>query len=364
MDKITIIKWDNQLGPQPIIQYPPEKDFLEKEIFLKIWAKYELQKEKSLIILSTEDESRNYLSVAQKYESDLYFLVLEIERSNHNQNFDDYFEILASISKNVIELIHSDQFMRALSEGHNQIKSFVKLDKEQNFLNLFRDKIKQKILTILEKGAISKSELIRILSEDFGFSTVNMDLLLTPFIKEELILKKDIPGVKECLFLINDLSFFRIPPKIIKSDIGQQDKSIADFSEDMSNKLKNFFINFDCIPEIKDNSLISLLFDEKIFNLIKVLRKKSISVLKTLSILENKQGIFEDLIEKKIIIEKAGRVYLFSDVRFITFIPLFLIKDLKSRYKNLEITSDQYLTHIEVLLNQLNKKKKQIYTII
>ncbi len=119
MDKIIIIRWDTQLGPQPIIQYPPAKEMPKKDLFVKIWAKYELQKEKSIIMLTTEDldkKDKNYLTVTQQYEGELYFFILEFERLQKDQNFEDYSEILGSISKNLIELIHSDKFMRALSE--------------------------------------------------------------------------------------------------------------------------------------------------------------------------------------------------------------------------------------------------------
>ena len=361
MDKITIIKWNKQLGPQPIIQYPPEKEFLPKEVFLKIWAKFELQKEKSLIVLTSEEDKRNYLSVAQYYESDLYFFTLEIEEIRQNEIIEDYFEILASISKNVIELIHTDQFMRALSEGYKQIKSFVKLDREENILSLFKDKIKQKILTILERGVLDKTALTKTLREDYGFSTVNIDLLLTPFLKEGLILKTDVPGINECLFLIKDIICLRIPPKIPTLENGNNNIEI---STKFSEKLKDFFTNFDCIPEIKDLSLLSVFFDEKSFKLIRILRKKSITVMKSLAILDSKQETFEELIKKKIIYERKGRVYLFSDIRFVTFIPLFILKDLKTRFENFEISSDQYLNHINFLFNELKTTNEQTYSII
>lgn len=378
MDKIIIVRWDSQLGPQFIIQYPPEKEMPKKDLFVKIWAKYELQKEKSIIVLTTEDIDKdmgkkniNYLTVTQQYEGELYFFILELERLQKDQNFEDYSEILGSISKNLIELIHSDKFMRALSEGYTQIKGFVKLEKEQNIINIFKDKIKTHILKVLEKGVISKVELINKLKENYGFSGENIDLLLSSFLKEGLILKKDLPGIKECIFLVKDLVCIRIPPNFSTLNLGH--KKIAGkklkvsskkFYKDYINKLKEFFTNFDNISEIKDNTLYALFFNENIYNLIKKLRETTIPVEKALIVLEDKQELFNDLLDKTIILERKGMIYLFSDIRFISFLPIFILKNLKERYDNMEITSDQYVTHVEILLNELNKEKKEIYTII
>ena len=368
MDKIILVRWDTQLGPKLIIQYPPEKEIPMKDLFVKIWAKYELQKEKPLIVLTEEDVDKNYLAIAQFFEGELYFFIFKFEQLQKDQNFEDYSEILASISKNVFQLIHSDKFMRALSEGYNQIKNFVKLGKEQNILNLFKDKIKRNILNILENGVISKSDLINKLKHDFGFSAVNIDLLLSSFLKEGVIIKKDLPGIKESIFLVKDLACVRIPPNQMDFNLnekkGKIKKSQETLHKSILKKLNEFFTNFDIISEIKNNSLYTLFFDETTYNLIRILRKKSITIEEALSLLENKQEIFEDLLDKEIIIERKGVVYLFSDIRFISFLPIFILKNLMDRYNNLEITSDQYIAHIEILLAELNKKKKEIYKII
>jgi hypothetical protein len=72
--------------------------------------------------------------------------------------------------------------------------------------------------------------------------------------------------------------------------------------------------------------------------------------------LNNREELFEELLEKKIIFEAVGKVYLFTDIRFIKYTPYYIIKILPSRYKNQEITLDQYLTHLELLMSQLDEK--------
>ncbi|GAH63194.1 unnamed protein product, partial [marine sediment metagenome] len=67
------------------------------------------------------------------------------------------------------------------------------------------------------------------------------------------------------------------------------------------------------------------------FNLIKALRKKELTVNESINILSNKEELFEELLEKKLIFEAKGVVYLFSDIRFLKFTPYYIIKLLLER---------------------------------
>ena len=66
MLKIIIVKNDIKLGPQPILQFPPDRDFPENEIFLRIWAHHEMDSDKNVIELHSdknEENSKKFLSV-------------------------------------------------------------------------------------------------------------------------------------------------------------------------------------------------------------------------------------------------------------------------------------------------------------
>ena len=77
MERLIIVHWNKSTGPLPIIQYPPEGAYPSKDVFLKVWAQHELNKENSLIELSaTIDKSeKNIVSIIQEYESEIYFLM-------------------------------------------------------------------------------------------------------------------------------------------------------------------------------------------------------------------------------------------------------------------------------------------------
>ena len=230
----------------------------------------------------------------------------------------------------------------------------------EDLISFFQEKIKATILKILRNGVISKTELSEILRKEYGFSTINIDLLLISFLREKLILKKLLPGSKECYFLIKDLSYMRIPPKKLPDE--ETDEKVA-------NKYKEEFVKFyssyNCSQEIDSMVIINFLIDNDVYNLIRTLRINELTVNDCLTCLNNREELFEELLEKKIIFEAKGNVYLFTDIRFIKYTPYYIIKILPSRYKNQEISLDQYLCHLELLISQLKDRSSFLdYTVI
>jgi len=347
MERLIIVHWNKSTGPEPIIQYPPEKTFPSKDLFLKIWAQHELSKETAMIELDPSPESMDskYISIIQEYESELYFLILVYNKKKMIDIISP--DILTIIGKNLLELVNTNKITRAVSEAFSTIKNFSKLESE-NLINFFHDKIKFTILQILRNGVISKEELTNILRQEYGFSTVNIDLLLISYLRENLILKKNVPGSKECYFLIKDLSCARVPPKRIPDETVEQ-KVLKMYKKEFV----EFYSDYDCGQEIEDKAMINLLINSDVYKLIKELREKNLSVNECLNFLSTKEELFDELLEKKIIFEAKGFVYLFSDIRFIKFTPYYLINKLINRYKSQEISLNQYLTHIELVVSKL-----------
>ncbi len=350
MERIIIIHWSSQTGPEPIIQYPPEKPFPAKDIFLKIWAKHELNKENSMI---TYEESENgFISIIQQFEGEIWMVILVYSQKDMIEHFliEVSPDILAIISRNLVELINTNKITRAISEAYNTIKNYSKLDREENLINFFQDKIKFTILQILRNGVISKSKLTNKLRHDYGFSTVNIDLILTSFFRESLIVKQNVPGSEECYFLVIDLSCTRIPPNNLTID--PLDTNII---KKYQENIKNFYFDYDKIIEVESKTIIqTILLDKDVFTLIKTLRERNLSVNECLNILNNKEGLFNELLNKKFIYEAKGLVFIFSDVRFIKFIPYYIIEKLIERYRNQDISLNEYLTHLKLLTEQLD----------
>ncbi|GAI83614.1 unnamed protein product, partial [marine sediment metagenome] len=198
--------------------------------------------------------------------------------------------------------------------------------------------LKYTILQILRDGVVSKFDLTNKLRQDYGFSTLNIDLILISFIRENLIIKENVPGSKECYFLIRDLSCMRIPPKSLP--MAKEEDQI---SRKYKKELENFYYNYDVISEIENRTIIqSILLDKDVFSLIRTLREENLSVNECLSILNNREELFNELIDKKFIFETKGFVYIFSDIRFIKFNPYYIIEKLVERYQKQEISLNEY----------------------
>lgn len=360
IERLLIVHWNKQTGPEPIIQYPPEKPFPPKDLFLKIWAKHELDKENTMIEFTPEDSENSFISIIQQFEGETYFILVYSQKNKKQNLIKESPDILAIMSKNLVELINTNKITRAISEAYTTIKNYSKLDEEENLKNFFQDKLKNTILQILRNGVISKSDLTNKLRHDYGFSTVNIDLILISFIRENLIVKKNVPGSKECYFLTNDLSYTRIPPKSLPVD-----KNDAILLRKYKNSLENFYFNYDIISDIENRTIIqTVLLDKDVFSLIKTLREGRVSVNDCLSILNNKQELLNELLEKKFIFEAKGFVYLFSDVRFIKFKPYFIIERLVERYKNQDISLNEYLAHLKLLNEHVKSPTSIDYEIV
>ncbi len=361
MERIILAHWNTQTGPEPIIQYPPEENFPPKPIFLKIWAKHELNKENSMIEFMPEDEDNYYLSIMQIFEGEVYFMVLVYKQNDDSKDMIiESPDILALISKNLVELINTNKITRAISEAFNTIRNYSKLDEEENLKTFFQDRIKSTILQILRNGVISKIGLTNVLRNEYGFSTVNIDLILISFLQENLVVKKNVPGSKECYFLINDLSCIRIPPKNLP--INQIPEKVLKKYKD---SLKEFYFEVYKISDFEDKNLINtVLFDKDVFILLKTLREKYLTVNECLNILNNRGELFNELLDKNFIYEAKAYVYPYSDVRFIKFLPFYIIKNLTERYNNQEISFNEYMTHLKLLSERVEDTVSISYEII
>jgi len=364
MQRIIIVHWNKSSGPEPIIQYPPERSFPPQELLLKVWTKHELSKESPFVELFDEESQNQYISILQELEGEIYFLIIvyKYTKKNIEHIIRDYPDTLAGIGKELIESINTNKLPRAISEAFNTIKNYSKFDIEVNLLNFFHDKLKHTILKILRNGAISRNELANVLRQDYGFSAINTDLILISFIRERLIEKRIIPGINECYFLVKDLSCTRIPPVELPVKSDEVEHQVI---EDYKNKLFSFFTNYDSNTEVENKKLIRFLVDSDVYSLLKTLREKNLTVSECINILNNKEELFNELLDKDFIYEAKGMVYILSDFRFIKFTPYYLMEKLSSQYKTQKISFDEYITHLKLLTREFKERPTDIdYEII
>lgn len=352
MERIIIVHWNRNTGPEPIIQYPPKESFPPKDLYVKLWTIHELNKEKTSLEFVPEGDNW-YISVSQQYAGELYLLVIGYSQDTDLENIID-FDILSTLAGNLIKLINTNKITSSIFETFNTIRDYSKLDKEENLMTYFQDKIKGTILKILQNGVLSKLDLNRILTKEYGFSTSNIDLLLATFVRDDLMIKKTIPRNQECYFLIKDISIMQVPPK--KKPQFPDDQEDDDHLRIYKEKLISFYSNFETVPEIENKPIINLLINNReVYALLKSLRKKLLSVNECVTILNNDEDLFYEVLESDLIFEHKGMVYLLSDYRFAKFTPFYLIDKITQRYKKQDLSLDQYLTHVKLLTKDISE---------
>jgi len=367
MNRIIIIHWNKSTGPETMIQYPPEKEIFPKDLFLKIWTMHELKKGEKMIEYTSEEFGNRFISVIQKFEGEIYFLVLVYDELS--DKIDDIInadpDLLANISRDLIQLINTNKISNAIFEAYKSIKNYTKIEKEENLLNFFRDKIKYTILKILRNGVISKRNLKKILKNQYGFSTLNLDLILISFIRENLIVKKSIFGNQDYYFLINDLSCICIPPEnnlkfFNRLEIEDKNEIIKNYKT----ALIQFFKNYDSTQQDNMDLLLTFLPNLYVSKFLKLLRDKPMPISEALNVLNNNEALLSELIEKKILFEAKGYVFLLTDIRFLKFLPIYLIKRLNLRYREGRISLDEYLGHNKLILEEFIKSNHYSYQVI
>lgn len=336
MERLIIVQWDTQLGPIPIIQYPPKEQFPPKELLLKIWARHEINPENPIAILT--EENNYYCSFLKRYEVKTYFIIIEL---NSNDQEGIFQEILESVSQELLDNLEKPQFPHIISDVYKTIKQYTIANEEQIYTHIFEDKIRIAILSVLRQGCITKLKLKTELETKYGYKNINIDMFLAPFQRLGLITTKTVPGAEETVFLLKDFYCCRIPP------------TIEPTVPEIKNKILTLFETPQIISENEIKRLINLTSQhhvKKLFQSLTDSANKTISWKKALNIVGNDEKILELLIAEDFIMKDAGEnIHLISILQFMLFSPYYLLSNLVKRYENNEISIEQLHTHIEFL---------------
>lgn len=350
MKKIIVVKWDQNLGPQPLLQFPPDSDFPEKNFFLKIWAHYEMSESKNESFVRLDEKEAKYLSIVKKENSEIYFIILQLEE---NEEFLKFQEILLQISETLFKSINTPKLTRIIPEIYNSIKEYSKLNTDQLFFNLFSDKDKLFILNILRKGVIDKISLSKILKEKYGISESSIDLLLYPIFHLGLIIEEDMPGIKNCIFLLNDVFYCRLPSKnlIKRTSKGGINNKPAEKMFNMN--IVDFFKNY--IPENDNNinKISQLLAKPAIYKALGKIKTKKQERNTFLALISQDLNIYRELKQSKLIIEIENYVYSLSEIHFFMFEPVYLLTQLKNRFLGKEISTSQFSRHVNLIKRKI-----------
>ena len=339
---MILVHSDIRLGPNALVQFPPEENFPPKEILLKIWAQHETNTTSNFISVIEPKLLKKFCSLLKHHTptNKTFFILLELSLSADERI---YQEILENVANDLIDNYGKPHFSHVLSETYRTIKNYSEMDNYQLYFRIFDDNIRIKILEYLRKGVISKLTLLNELKAKFGYVKLNLDLLITPFLRLGLIKIQNVPGSDDSIFLISDIFAYRQPP-------GVQPQNL-----DVLIKLKDLFSKEQILSDSELHQLLPLFENSQTLQLTKLLSLKNgngIAYEVVIELLRDDKKLLNELQENNVIFNDRDQfIYLLSEIHFQKFSPQYLIPVLKKRYNNGEISMNQLLTHLELITN-------------
>ncbi|UCC19332.1 MAG: hypothetical protein JSV62_14705 [Promethearchaeota archaeon] len=240
-----------------------------------------------------------------------------------------------------------------------QVDRLSNLDKLQKAALIYNSNERLKILETLREAPISKKDMKSILEK--MTSTVNVDILLQPFLELNLIRRDWIKGEKdkktgeithqgEYLFLVKDIILSRVPNENLLNHFKETKNELLPLYRQ---KVVDFFADYDPytqpIEQIK--KLASILLNPDVYDFFVLMRHNHYPLDKIPKIFSEfavTEILLEDLKNLNIITEVIDEnerkwICLLTDIRPLIVFPEYLLPKIRAAYKNQD--SDGAITY-------------------
>lgn len=231
-----------------------------------------------------------------------------------------------------------------------QVDRLTNLDKLQKVALIYNSDERLKILEILREYPISKKEMKSILEK--MTSTVNVDILLQPFLELNIIRRDWIKGEKdrktgevshqgEYLFLIKDINFARIPNENLLNHFKETKNELLPIYKQ---KVIDFFATYDPYtqPIEETKKLASILLNPDVYDFFVLMRHNHYPMDKIPKIFSEfavTEILLDDLKDLNIITEVLDEndrkwICLLTDIKPLIVFPEYLLPKIRAAYKN------------------------------
>ncbi len=240
-----------------------------------------------------------------------------------------------------------------------QIDRLSNLDKLQKVALIYNSEERLKILEILREYPISKKEMKEILEK--MTATINVDILLHPFLELNLIRRDWIKGEKdkktgeiahqgEYLFLVKDIMLARLPNENLLNHFKETNNELLPL---YNQKVIEYFSNYDPYTQATEETrkLASILLNPDVYDFFVLMRHNHYPMDKIPKIFSEfavTEILLEDLKNLNIITEVTDEndrkwICLLTDIKPLIVFPEFLLPKIRAAYKNQD--SDGAITH-------------------
>ena len=353
---IVVIRWDDKVGAVLEARHPSGFE-IDQEHVMRIFTTHALgAANPGFMSMRIED-----LNVASYYtgivsaDQNQYCISLILEEGEDADSFE---ESLSEAAKGILEQTGPEAMADFIATAYDRFARIAEIEDEQRYAMIFSDPLRVLVLQKFIEGSTTRSELKAWLEERTGREIADLDIVLAPFVKTELVKAAFVEGIPdECLFLVKDVFATRAPmarlrrsirETIIPGEIGQQ----------YLEEVEEYFKEYRSTPD--DTSRFSkAVSNPDIYLIIKILRE-GICYLEELEAelnLDNKKSL-HDLIDqlKQLDIvndvedgEGKKWIILKSDLKYATFFPEYLIDVIRKRWNEGTLEQRQAIKHLELL---------------
>jgi len=233
-----------------------------------------------------------------------------------------------------------------------QVERLSKLDKLQKVSLIYNSSERLKILEILRERPASKSEIKSIVEQ--MKPTVNIDILLRPFLELNLIRRDWIKGEKdrktgvvthqgEYIFLVKDIIFARVPNQNLLKHFKETNNDLLSL---FKQKSIDYFTAYDPYEEPLENTqnLASILLNPDVYDFFVLMRSNHYPLDKIPKIFSEfavTEILLDNLKKLNVITEikdenKRSWICLLTDVKPLTIFPEYLLPKIREAFRREE----------------------------
>ncbi len=360
---LLLMKWDERIGTELLAKYPEDIE-LSRKTLMQIYGAHEYTGESGMVnLIVTNLNLASYYAGPEKG----YYLVLIL---NLEDDADAYEGGMADILQIILQNLEDDAYISMIPSLFRRLAVYPTLNREQQLMNIYHDKIKQMTINRLrEEGIIDKSELMVWLKDQYKEGLFDLEVVLIELVKREIIKQVSVKGLpSELNFLTGDLIMLRIPSvELVKTP---EKKGLpSQLTKVYLNEVKTFFEQY--TPTELDNlKILNILADPEVYHTFQLLR----SAIVTKDDLEKlkKKGV-EDVSKVlnllwdanmiKVLQDKSGTEYyaLQSDFYIELVFPKYILEVIKQAYEQKSKSDKELIEYLNVLENtylNLNAEEK------
>ena len=352
---IIVVRWDEAEGTILEAKYPQKIEISSDEM-MRIFTSHAMGEGKPGFLamkIGALNIASYYTGLAMRGMPQHYVALLLAE----DEDATVFEGPLTETSAELMQKAGSDNFPTFLEEAYKKLIDYLTLTDEQMTALIMKDKRRSLLLQKLTSGPVSKVEAKEALEQELQTEIVNIDLLLDPLIKMDLVKKAIVEGIpSEVVFLLEDIFAVRLPPdlNVMKSLRGRIPDNLAAKYEE---QVAKFFEKYKVLEEDPE-TVSNFLTNPVQYKVIQALRTSVLTAGELASNLKMEQSSIDNalkVLRKADIVsevsDKSGNRYVVikTNPTFLKFFPEYMVNVTRQKWASGMMEDSIARRHLELL---------------